>query len=172
MSPEGKKKAVLAATQYNTLQHTASHSISLHLTATHCNTLQHTATQYNSLQHSSSTMSPEDKKKAVLAEVNAFGSKVGKVEVWRIANFDMVPLDPSTYGQVYTHCNSLPLTATHSTSLHLAATRCNPLQFTASRRISLQLAASHCFSLQLTATHWNSLKLAATHCISLQHSQL
>jgi len=98
-------------------------------------------------------MSPEDKKKAVLSEVNAFGSKVGKVEVWRIANFDMVPLDPSTYGQVYTLCNLLPLTATHWTSLHLTATQCKSLHLTATRCISLFLTATHCNSLQLTATH-------------------
>lgn len=53
------------------------------------------------LKERSGSMSAEDRRKSLLAEVNAFSQTVGKVEVWRIANFDMVALDPDAYGQFY-----------------------------------------------------------------------
>jgi hypothetical protein len=46
-------------------------------------------------------LTPEQKYAKMMAEVNAFTEQVGKVEVWRIANFDMVPVEPSLYGQFY-----------------------------------------------------------------------
>ena len=46
-------------------------------------------------------LTPEQKHAKMMAEVNAFTEEVGKVDVWRIANFDMVPVDPSLYGQFY-----------------------------------------------------------------------
>jgi hypothetical protein len=44
---------------------------------------------------------PEQKRAKMMKEVAAFTSKTGKVEVWRIENFDMVPVEPSLYGQFY-----------------------------------------------------------------------
>ena len=40
------------------------------------------------------SISAEQKRANLLAEVHAFTDKVGKIEVWRIANFDMVPVEP------------------------------------------------------------------------------
>jgi hypothetical protein len=53
------------------------------------------------LSPSSAALSTEERRKQVLAEVNAFSKTVGKVEVWRIANFDMVPLEKESYGHFY-----------------------------------------------------------------------
>lgn len=47
------------------------------------------------------SISAEQKRANLLAEVHAFTDKVGKIEVWRIANFDMVPVEPELYGQFY-----------------------------------------------------------------------
>ncbi len=46
-------------------------------------------------------LSPEQKRAKMMKEVTAFTFKTGKVEVWRIENFDMVPVEPNLYGQFY-----------------------------------------------------------------------
>ncbi len=51
--------------------------------------------------HNGPALTAEQKRANLLAEVNAFSDKVGKVEMWRIANFDMVPVEPELYGQFY-----------------------------------------------------------------------
>jgi len=44
-----KQSSRIAATHYDTLQHTVTHCNTPQHTATHCNTLQHTATHCNTL---------------------------------------------------------------------------------------------------------------------------
>jgi hypothetical protein len=51
--------------------------------------------------HNGPALTSEQKRTNLLAEVNAFSDSVGKVELWRIANFDMVPVEPELYGQFY-----------------------------------------------------------------------
>ena len=69
-------------TQYNTLQHTATHCNTLQHTATHCNTLQHTISHCNTLQHTATRL------QGPAIDLNA------------LTNDD------------YTHCNTLQHTAT------------------------------------------------------------
>ena len=51
--------------------------------------------------HNGPALTAEQKHTKLLAEANAFSDKVGKVEVWRIDDFDMVPVEPELYGQFY-----------------------------------------------------------------------
>ena len=95
----------LYKTQYNTLQHTATHCNTLHSlqhTATHCNTLQHTATHCISLQHTATIFHALQHNDATHC---------------------------STLQHTATHCNTLQHTATRCNTLqHTATPTCQALQ--------------------------------------------
>ena len=118
---------------YNTLQHTATHCVTLQHTATHCNTLQHPATHCSTLQHpviSCSTLPAQFRTRRPLSH------KLSRAS-WLFCGG----------GNLYTIVYSCVCVCVHISILYIDLTYCNTLQHT----------ATHCNTLQHTQQHLQHL---------------
>jgi len=100
----------VAATLWNTLQHTATHCSTLQHTATHCNTRQHTAIHCNTLQYT------------------ATHCNTLQYTTTHCRTLQHTAIHCNTLQYIATHCNTLQHTATHCNTLQHTATHCHRTQ--------------------------------------------
>ena len=143
----------------------------LPIAATNCNTLQHTASKCRWQASMRGNGAPANRSNR-LQRIKTHATHYNTLE--------QIATHCDILQHTATHCNTLQHAATHYNTLQHTTTCCNTCQASMrgngalanceTHYNSLHHPASHCSSLQHTATLCNMLQLTATHCNTLQHT--